>query len=353
MTEGIIELKSPSGLLTCRIRPHGATVSHLIVKDPVTGVSRDVVQGFDSLEEQLAADKAANPYYGTIGRVCNRIAKGTFQLNGKTYSLPINNGPNSLHGGLQGFDKKPWKVVSVSSTRAQLSYRSADGEEGYPCALLIHITYTTKDPSEVLIEYAAEIEPDQNSTQDAIVNLTTHSYFNLSGFLPGTSPDVLGHKLKIHGPNTHLFLDSNQIPTGQIGKLPALDFSVAKEIGRDLKHVMEFRGYDHYFFVGEVGADGMRDGVEIECEEARLRLKMRTSAVGFQLYTANWMDGSLGPKKETQKDGHAYGQYSAYCLEASAPPDAINSKDEKIRNLVILKPGQTWNQATSYSFSSL
>ncbi|KAJ3202630.1 hypothetical protein HDU67_000390 [Dinochytrium kinnereticum] len=297
-----IHLVSPTGLIACTIRPHGATISHLIITDPVTGVKRDVVQGFDSLEEQLAADKDPNPYYGTVGRVCNRIANGKFTLNNKTYTLPINNGPNSLHGGLQGFDKKLWTPTQATPTTVTLTLHSPHNDENYPLPLLTTLTYTlTETPTPTLtIDYKAEIiESDLPTTDETstLVNLTTHSYFNLTGF---TDPTIHTHRLEI--PNsTHLQLSPTQIPTGKrVSDVRALDFSSPKMIGRDLEEVMEFKGYDHYFFCNPRREWGVVARVLVE---GGMGMEVWTDAAGFQLYTGNWLDGRIGPKASTQKGG--------------------------------------------------
>ncbi|KAI8836334.1 galactose mutarotase-like domain-containing protein [Chytridium lagenaria] len=319
-----VTLTSPSTSIQCTIRPHGATISHLLVKDPVSGKVLDVVQGFDTLEQQLESDKGANPYYGTIGRVCNRIANGTFTLNSKTYTLPINNGPNSLHGGLQGFDKKTWSILSSSSSHISLSLLSPANQESYPCDLLVTITYTLTDSS-LLIDYTAKIPTP--TTDETIVNLTTHSYFNLSG---------------------------------RYNDNPTLDFSSPKPFNQDLESVMEFKGYDHFFVVKNagdakcvVGEDEdvvMVDAATLVSPDSGLEMKLRTSAMGFQLYTGNWLDGSLGPKSTQECK---YGPYSGVCLEASAPPDAVNSKDGAVRALVVLGSGKVWKQKTEYGFKFL
>ncbi|KAJ3109939.1 hypothetical protein HDU96_007044 [Phlyctochytrium bullatum] len=396
-----IKLSSPPSSssplsLEVTIRPHGATISHLVVIDNRTGKRRDVVQGFDSLEEQKKVDAAQHPYYGTIGRVCNRIKEGTFTLNNRTYNLPINNGPNSLHGGLSGFDQKHWIPLTVTPHRVELEHLSPAGDESYPLSLRTRIIYEipAADPPRLVVSYSAAVADDAEGGVDGetetVVNLTTHSYFNLTGL---ESPTVLDHTLQVHADPAaappralatggaaavpgdakavppHLELTANQVPTWKVERERAsLNFGTPKPLGKDLAECMEFRGYDHFFLCKDPAksrsvfakSDGW-DEVErqttpvatLESRDAGLKMVMKSSAVGFQLYTANWLDGSLKAKESTQKGGHPYGQYSGVCLEASAPPDAINCPDASVRGHVVIGKDQVWKQRTALEFSAI
>ncbi|KAJ3403191.1 hypothetical protein HDV05_007947 [Chytridiales sp. JEL 0842] len=344
---------SPStGSLKAIISPRGSTITHLIYTPPGTSSeSFDVLQGFDNAEDQIKVETAQNPYYGTVGRCCNRIAKGTFDLDGVTYTLPINNGPNSLHGGLIGFDKKDWKVQSSATSSVTLTYTSPHGEEGYPCTLEVSVTFTLiPETCTLKIHYEARIAKDSPGPNATIVNMTNHSYFNLSGFKNST---IKSHTLHMPSCAGYLQLDSTQIPTGKLVEMmePEMDFTKSpKPLGKDLDMVQEFRGYDHFYLLRKPLKDAkeLQVAAILKSPDSGVCMKMQTSAPGLQVYTANWADGTI-PTKKTQPSGF-YEAYGAVCLEASAPPDAINSKEEGVRRQVVLKRGEVYEHTTVLSF---
>ncbi|KAJ3074322.1 hypothetical protein HK102_005817 [Quaeritorhiza haematococci] len=363
-------IKSPTGAVEARILSYGATLTHLLTKDK-SGIVRDVVLGFDDPLKYIEIGKAQNPYFGcVVGRTCNRIAKGAFSLNGKKYKLPINNGPNSLHGGLKGFDKVNWtsSIVSQDPPTVQFSYTAQDGEEGYPGIVTTTVTYTLTDNGpkggEIKIHYKADVPASEKLS--TVVNLTNHSYFNLSGL---TEEDVLEHVLQIPSQAGHLELTEHQVPTGKTITSDAnapMNFSMpdGKLIGADISEVQQFRGYDHFFVLEpptpesdaadetntEVDPLLKRIAARVACTSTGLLLEMRTTCPGFQLYTGNWLDENVKDcKVSTQPEGVSYGRHSAFCLEASHPPDAINH--DAWRNGVVVKPGQSWEETTVYSLS--
>ncbi|KAJ3209757.1 hypothetical protein HDU82_000183 [Entophlyctis luteolus] len=339
--------------LTVVLRPLGATISKLLYagKD---GVVRDLVMGYDTADAQ--ADCTAHPYVGTVGRFANRIANGTFNLNGKSYSLAQNNGPNSLHGGVDGFDRRVWDVVATSQTSVSFQLTSPADDQGFPLAVIATVVYEVVDSS-LHISYGAAVADSQDSSDEGletIVNLTTHSYFNLSGMV---NPTILTHTAYFPDSRGHLVVTEHQIPTGEIStSVSGLDFTSVgpggKSFGTDMQLVQQFRGYDH-FYVRKDFATADKDVVlaaVVRSPESGIRMEMSSDAVGFQLYTANWNDGTV-KGKSTQPPGTTFGSYSSFCLETSAPPDAINSDNENIRALVTIKKGKDWSQKTVYKFS--
>ncbi|KAJ3329860.1 hypothetical protein HDU76_006998 [Blyttiomyces sp. JEL0837] len=358
---------TPGSIVKATIRTRGATISHLIVKDQ-HGIDRDIVQGADTLEEMINIEKNSNPYYGTIGRVCNRTANGTFTLNSKTYTLPINNGPNHLHGGITGFDKKQWTPTIITPSSTTLTYQSPHNEEGYPGTLNISVTFSITNASSLEISYKAELDAS-SEVDETVVNLTNHSYFNLSGFL---EPTVLNHDLIVYSDLGHLALNQDQIPTGKVipwgskyvdedgddmskKESTALDFTTEKPLGRDISLVDRFRGYDHFIMIREPSlSPPLKLAATLSASSSGLKMDLYTTVIGFQLYTGNWLDGSVGYKKSQGGNGEGkgtgYGQFSGVCLECSGVPDAVNSKDEGLRGEVLVRKGHDWKQVTRLEF---
>ncbi len=230
-----------NGKITAKVMTYGAILTELIVPDR-EGKPGDVVLGFDSLAPYLAG----HPFFGaTTGRVANRIAKGKFTLDGKEYTLAVNNGPNSLHGGLKAFDKKVWKAEDASGPdgpAVRFSYLSPDGEEGYPGSLSVSVTYTVTNDQALKIDYKATTD------KATPVNLTNHSYFNLAGPAAG---DILGHELMLAA-DSFTPGDETLIPTGEIRSVKGtpLDFTAPKKIGAQIKEIAaDPVGYDHNFVI--------------------------------------------------------------------------------------------------------
>jgi aldose 1-epimerase len=339
-----VELTNTSGV-SARIVTLGAALQALLVPDK-QGKSADIVLGYRTAAEYLAKPQ----YFGvTVGRYANRIAKGKFALDGKSYTLAANDGPNHLHGGTKGFDKVVWQIDSVKSgapantlASVVLSYTSPDGEEGYPGALKVTATYSLSDKNELSIDYRATTD------KATIVNITNHSYFNLAGEA-GTS-DVLGHRLTLAA-DAFTPVDSTLIPTGAKQPVAGTPFDFRKPTligarvrdGRDEQ--MRFgRGYDHNFVVN--GAAGtMRLAARVEDPASGRVMELLTTAPGVQFYSGNFLDGtSVG------KSGRIYRQGDALCLEPQVFPDAPNQKGFPSARL---DPGKTYSNSMILRFSSI
>jgi aldose 1-epimerase len=316
--------------LVAKITNYGTIITELHVPDR-HGQLRDVVLGFDNLEQYLKG----HPCFGcTVGRVANRIAKGRFTLDGKTYSLAINNSPNHLHGGLKGFDKKLWQAEAQSGAAVKFTYTSPDGEEGYPGTLDVAVTMTLTDANELRLDYRAATD------RATPVNLTNHSYFNLAG--PG---DVLRHELTIAADRYTPF-DSTLIPTGEIKPVKGtpLDFTKPRAIGSRFSQLHTVPvGYDHNFVLNG-GGKGLALAARVYEPESGRVMEVHTTEPGVQLYTANHLDGSL-----TGKGGIVYRQHAGLCLETEHFPDSVNQPGFPS---IILRPDQIYRQATLFKFSA-
>jgi aldose 1-epimerase len=324
-----------NGKMTAKVMTYGAILTELHVPDR-HGKSADVVLGFDNLASYLAG----HPHFGaTTGRFANRIANGKFTLDGKEYKLAINNGPNSLHGGRKGFDKVVWKAEDASGPggpAVKLTYVSPDGEEGYPGNLTVTVTYTVTPADELRIDYTAITD------KATPVNLTNHSYFNLAG--PASGP-ILAHELKLEA-DQYTPADDTLIPTGEIKSVKGtpLDFTTPTAIGARFSQLKgDPAGYDHNFVLRGEGKTPALGATVYDPESGRV-LEMLTTEPGVQLYTANFLDGSL-----KGKGGVAYKSHQAFCLEAQHYPDSVHHASFPT---TILRPGETYKQTTIYKFST-
>jgi len=317
----------------CKIINYGGIVTELHVPDK-NGQLADVVLGFDDLAGYLSPQ----PYFGALcGRYANRIAKGKFTLDGKQYSLAINNGPNALHGGIKGFDKVVWHATpgeSKDGATLKLEYTSADGEEGYPGKLKITVVYTFTEKNDLRIDYTATTD------KNTIINLTNHSYFNLAG---AGSGDVFGHELMLAAKH-FTPTDDTLIPTGEIKAVNGtpFDFTSAKPIGKDIAQLYSqpHKGYDHNFVL-----DGQNRSLALcarvtEPKSGRV-MEVLTTEPGVQLYTANFLGDTKG------KVGKTYKQYGAFCLETQHYPDSVNHPNFPP---VVLAPGAEYRTTTIYRF---
>lgn len=318
-----------------RISSYGAMVTEIHVRDR-HGKMDDVVLGFKSLEDYLAG----HPYFGvTTGRVANRIAKGRFSLNGKTYQLAVNNGPNTLHGGVKALDKRVWSAREAKSDDGPavgFTYLSPDGEEGFPGNLNIAVVFTLTEDDALKIDYAATTD------QATPVNLTNHSYFNLSGEGRGT---IMDHVLTIHA-SRYTPTDDTLIPTGEIKSVKAtvFDFTTPTRIGDRINLVRtDPPGYDLNYVLDEPGGKLSHAATVYDRKSGRI-LETWTTEPGLQFYTGNFLDGTL-----TGKSGVPYIQYGALCLEAQHFPDSPNQPNFPS---IILKPGETYTQTTVYKFKT-
>ena len=333
----LYELKNKVGTVV-KITNYGATVTSIIVKDR-KGKFADIALGYDRVEDYInAVDK---PYFGSVvGRYGNRIAGGKFTLDGRTYTLATNNGPNHLHGGIIGFDKVVWTATVVSGsgfTGVELTYLAKDKEEGYPGNLNIKVIYKLTDDNELAIDYHATTD------KATPVNLTNHTYFNLAGEGNGT---ILGHELMINADN-YTPVDATLIPTGKITPVKGtpFDFTSPKPIGRDIKQKNEQLdfggGYDHNFVLNKTD-DMILAATVYEPTSGRF-MEVLTREPGIQFYCGNFLDGRLRGKA-----GRPYVHRGGFCLETQHHPDSPNQADFPS---TILRPGKTYKTKTIYRFS--
>ena len=318
------------------ITNYGCRLVSLLVPDR-KGTLIDVVTGYDSVESYWKKDE---PYFGAvIGRYGNRIAKGTFTLNDKTYNLEINNGPNALHGGSKGFNAQIWNANQVSDQMLELNYYSEDGEGGYPGNLQVKVIYTLTERNELRIDYEAKTDAT------TIVNLTNHAYFNLNGEGKET---ILDHELMINAAG-FIPIDPTSIPLGYIGDVEGtpFDFRQPKEIGSQIEEqheqLINGQGYDHTFVLSHprntLGLCAIAKG-----KEAGIVMEVLTTEPGVQFYSANFLKG----KDSDGKGGNSYPRRSAFCLETQHFPDSPNRENFPS---TVLNPGETFRSTTVYRFS--
>ncbi len=337
----IYTLRNGKGM-EARIMTYGGIVQSLKVADK-NGNLGDVVFGFDNLDGYLSPAYAkAGPFFGAlIGRYGNRIAKGKFSLDGQEYTLPINNAPNCLHGGPEGFDKRVWKVVKADvgprGPRLELSYLSKDGEEGFPGNLQVFATYTVTEDNALRLHFQATTD------KDTICNLTHHSYFNLHG-----SGDVLGYLVSINA-DRFTPVDSTLIPTGELEPVAGTPFdfrtpmAIGARIKEDDQQLKYANGYDDNWVLNHPpGKPGLAARVE-DPVSGRV-LAVYTTAPGMQFYTGNFLDGTL-----TGKDGRVYQFRDAFAMEPQDFPDSPNHPNFPSCEL---KPGQTYKSTMIYKFST-
>ena len=325
--------------MSAKIMTLGATLQSLAVPDKA-GHKDDVVLGYDTAQEYLTRP---NFFGASVGRYANRIAKGKFTLDGKTYTLATNDGPNSLHGGTKGFDKRMWKIDSVSNgpeAKVVLSYASADGEEGFPGELKVTATYSLNEKNELKLEYRA------TSSKPTVLNLTNHSYFNLSG---NDARDVMGNLVTLHA-ERFTPVDATLIPTGERRAVAGspFDFRTPHRVGdriRDAKdqQIRFGRGYDHNFIV-DGAAGSLRPAAVVTEPVSGRTMEMSVTAPGIQFYTGNFMDGTF-----FGKSSRAYRQGDAICLEPGVFPDSPNHPDFPTSRL---NPGQSYVNTIVYKFSA-
>jgi aldose 1-epimerase len=319
------------------ITQYGARVVSILVPDR-HGELGDVVLGFDDLKGYLGN----NPYFGAIvGRYANRIARGKFTLDGVTYHLPINDGPNSLHGGTKGFDKRIWtaKELSQAHPALELTYLSKDGEEGYPGNLSVKVVYTLEEDNALRIDYTATTD------KDTVLNLTNHSYFNLSGQGNG---DILKTVMMINA-DKFTPIDSTLIPTGKLENVQGTPFDfrkptpIGERINGDNEQLKFAHGYDDNWVLNRHGSGLSLAARAYDPASGRV-LEVLTTQPGIQFYTGNFLDGTIHGK-----GGKVYGHRSAFCLETQHFPDSPNHPNFPSAEL---KPGETYHQVTVFEFST-
>jgi aldose 1-epimerase len=319
-----------------KVLSYGGIVQSLELPDRA-GRYANVSLGFDSLDPYVAD----SPYFGAlIGRFGNRIAEGKFTLDGTDYTLPVNDGPNSLHGGDKGFDKRVWDVTPNGPGSLVLQYTSADGEMGYPGTLDVTVTYTLSDAGDFQIDYEA--------TTDAptVANLTSHIYFNLAGEGSG---GIYDHRLGIAA-DRFTPVSSTLIPTGELAPVAGtpFDFRHPKPIGRDIREAHEQvlfgQGFDHNFVLDKGITDGPEPAATLYDPISGRRMDIATTEPGLQFYSGNFLDGTL-----TGTSGKVYRQGDALCLETQHFPDSPNQPDFPT---TVLRPGETYRSTTVHHFST-
>lgn len=321
---------------TVRVTNYGAIVTEVHLRDR-EGSYRDVVLGFDSLEGYLAE----HPYFGCIaGRCANRIAGGRFELGGTTYELARNDGPHHLHGGRKGFDKFVWTARTPRSSEGAsllLSRISPDGEEGYPGGLYVQVRYTLT-PDDVL-----RVEMMARADAPTVVNLAQHSYWNLAGHDGGT---IDGHLLRLNA-ERYLPVDAGLIPVGRFASVAGtpFDFRRRSPIGKHLRDVAVGprlpRGYDHDFVIDGDPREFRQVAEVLEPISGR-RLEVWSNQPGCQLYTGNFLDGSL-----SGKGGTPYSQHAGFCLETQYHPDSVHHPEWPSP---ILRPSETYWHRMEFRF---
>ena len=319
----------------------GATVVSLRVPDK-NGKSADVVLGYDDMDGYTNGKS----YFGAIvGRYANRIAGGKFSLGSKTYTLPQNDGPNTLHGGISGFNKHVWKAKDVSSSEGEaveLSYLSKDGEEGFPGNLTIQVRYTLlAERNELRIDYSASAD------QDTVLNVSNHSYFNLAGEGSG---DILGHVLTLHA-NQFTPVDKTLIPTGELrdAKNTPFDFTHAEAIGKRIdgtdEQLIFGKGYDHNWVLSPAEhKNGLLLAADVYEPASGRKLHVWTTEPAIQFYSGNFLNDTI-----RGKGNKVYGHRTGFCLETQHYPDSPNHPSFPS---TLLKAGKTYKSTTVFAFSN-
>jgi aldose 1-epimerase len=334
----LFTLTNPRGL-EVRVMTYGGIITALRVPDR-TGRLDDVVLGFDDLDGYLHDP----PYFGAIvGRYANRIARGEFAVDGVMYHLARNNGPNSLHGGLRGFDKVLWSgepFRTDSGTGVTLRYTSRDGEEGYPGTLNVQVRYTLTPDDKLVVDYGATTD------KATPVNLSQHTYWNLHGAGNG---DILDHVLTLDASN-FTPVDSTLIPTGEVALVDGtpFDFRSATPIGARIAMANEQlrfgKGYDHNWVIDRTPGhrDGLLHAARLVDPRSGRTLDVSTSEPGIQFYSGNFLDGTI-----TGKGGHVYAHRTGLCLETQHFPDSPNHANFPT---TILRPGERYTSRTVFAF---
>ena len=326
-----------NGDITMAVTDFGGRFVSLCTPDK-NGTLADVVLGFKSIDGYLDANEA---YHGAlIGRVGNRIANGKFELGDETYTLPLNNGPNHLHGGPKGFHNQVWDVKSVSENSIVLTYLSKDGEMGYPGNLSVEVEYELTSDNEVVMKYKATTD------KSTPVNLTNHAFFNLAGEASGT---INNHLLTINA-DKYTAVDETLIPLGKNVTVEGtpFDFRTAKAIGTDLglqdsnKQLKNGLGYDHNFALNK-GYGGMTLAAVVVEPSSGRTMEIFTEEPGIQFYGGNFMDGG-----DTGKMGKTFDYRESFALETQHFPDAPN---QNAFPSIILNPGETYQTKSIYKFS--
>lgn len=318
------------------ISNYGGAIVAIMVPDK-NGRHANVIQSHDNIQSLV---NSPEPYLSTlIGRYGNRICKGRYQLNGKVYQLPVNNGPNSLHGGNKGFNARVWDALLMNDETLILNYVSSYGEEGFSGELKVTVAYTFNDNNELVIEYMA------TTNKKTIVNLTSHGFFSLTGTADPT-PTVDSLICEINA-DFYLPIDETCIPTGEIRtvKDTPFDFRTPKTVGRDIdadnEQIRNGNGYDHCYVLNKNEEGELSFAARITEPESGRTMEVYTTEPGMQLYTDNWADGYKG------QHGATFPKRSGICFEAQHFPDSPN---RPYFPTVVLRPGEQYKQTTIYRF---
>lgn len=324
----VYTLANPSGM-KAKIMTLGATLIDVETPDR-NGKFQNITLSLDSLDAYLKG----HPFFGSVaGRYANRIAKGRFTLDGKTYTLATNNGPNHLHGGIKGFDKVVWKAKSFNDKRGagvELTYVSRDGEEGYPATLTSTVVYTLTADNELKMEYTATTD------KPTVLNLTNHAYWNLGGAKAG---GILDHQVTLFA-DRYLPVDETLIPLGPLAPVAntPMDFTTPHKIGERIAKVDG--GYDHCYVLNRKG-QGLELAARIVEPKSGRTMEISTTQPGIQFYTGNFLDGTL------QGGGATYQKNHGFCLETQHYPDSPNRPEYPT---TVLRPGETYHQTTVHKF---
>lgn len=319
------------------ITNYGGSLVAIMVPDR-DGNRANVIQGHDNIEDCV---NSPEPYLSTlIGRYGNRICKGKFQLHGKEYQLPINNGPNSLHGGKKGFNAKVWDALQMNDHTLVLKYVSPYGEEGFSGEMKTTVVYSFTDDNELVIEYMA------TTNKKTIVNLTSHGFFSLAG-IANPTPTIENLECEINA-DFYIPIDETSIPTGEIRRVEGtpFDFRKPKTVGQDIdadnEQIKNGAGYDHCFVLNKKEEGELSFAARIKEPVSGRVMEVYTTEPGVQVYTDNWADGYKG------QNGATFPRRSAICFEAQHFPDSPN---RPYFPSVVLRPGEQYTQKTVYRFA--
>lgn len=315
---------------------YGGSLVAIMVPDK-DGQVANVIQGHDNIQDAI---NSPEPFLSTlVGRYGNRIAKGKFTLEGKEYSLSINNGPNHLHGGPTGFHARVWDAEQLSENSLKLHYLSADGEEGFPGNLEMTVVYTFTDDNELVIDYTGTTD------KTTVVNMTNHGFFSLTG-IANPTPTIEDLECEINA-DYYVPIDDTSIPTGEIESVKGtpFDFTTPHAVGEriDADHIQTKRGagYDHCFVLNKKQPGELTFAARVVEPKSGRMMEVYTTEPGVQVYTDNWADGYKG------QHGATFPRRSAICFEAQHFPDSPN---HPYFPSVVLKPGEVYTQKTIYKF---
>ncbi|MFZ4262419.1 aldose epimerase family protein [Sphingobacterium sp. HJSM2_6] len=334
-TASLYTLKNAQGA-TAYLTNFGARLVGLWVPDK-NGTLTDVVLGFNKASQYHNSEE---PFFGPIvGPFGNRIAKGKFTLDGETFTLPTNNGPNTLHGGVKGLHFANWTVKEANSKLVTFQYTLPDKQEGFPGNLSMEVTYSLSENNELTINYTATTD------KKTVVNLTNHAYFNLNGEGSGS---ILDHEIKFYA-DKYTPVDSTLIPNGELADVKGtpFDFTSSKTIGKDIEQENEQlkfgKGYDHNFVLNDTKVDGLNYAVSVRGDKSGIVMDIYTQEPGIQFYSGNFMS-----EKVTLKNGVKDSFRTAFCLEPQHFPDAPNQPHFPS---TVLNPGDTYSTKSVYKFS--